>query len=244
MTLLGAIGYLAVRKEGNMKTPTISTRMTAVLLEMLFGGLAHSQSQSKPCPKVIPKTSQEILMIEQSSNKKGCWTRDRNGQLVFIAERPDQYKANPNPATRALPDLPSIGSGSLTGRWDVKVTSVLLANRPFYGTITVEPLLHKMSWICEKETSFRMDTLGAGPMVRCDNPRTMIDGLPYQASPALAPPAVGSGPYTFSYSGSMYKIAGEFVVQGDVILGRVVSRYSDDGSVADSVSVSGKRINP
>src|ERR1700675_3801182 len=95
--------YVADRKKGNMKATTIFTRMTVVLLGMLFGGLAYSQSQSKPCPTVIPKTPQEILMVEQTSNKKGCWTRDRNGELVFIGERPDQYRAipkDPNPATR------------------------------------------------------------------------------------------------------------------------------------------------
>jgi hypothetical protein len=61
-----------------------------------------AQTGSNACPPVAPKNAQEALMMEQSSNKEGCWQRDSSGKLVFVNKGGIKYKPvlpQPNPAT-------------------------------------------------------------------------------------------------------------------------------------------------
>src|SRR5882672_11718318 len=55
-----------------------------------------SSAQAKSCPQVTAKNPQEALMMEQASNKQGCWARDKKtGQLVFLSNLPPNQNYKP-----------------------------------------------------------------------------------------------------------------------------------------------------
>lgn len=93
-------------------------------------GLCSAQQNVKKCAPVTPKNPQEAVMMEQTTNKTGCWVRDPNtGQLVFISSLPPDKNYNPilnvpktggckpvlgNPTTATLNGSTGMG---LAGTW-------------------------------------------------------------------------------------------------------------------------------
>lgn len=93
---------------------------------------AQTTSGAK-CPPVTPKNPQEAVMMVQTSNKQGCWVRDKKtSQLVFLSNLAPAQNYNPilnipkssgckpllrtGPASAIQSALP--GSG-LAGTWNV-----------------------------------------------------------------------------------------------------------------------------
>jgi hypothetical protein len=78
--------------------------VTIVLVVVIPIQLSLAQTAPKKCAPVTPKNPQEALMLEQSTNKNGCYVRDSKGTLVFVSSRaPDE---NYIPTI----DIPQVGS--------------------------------------------------------------------------------------------------------------------------------------
>jgi hypothetical protein len=118
-------------KDVNEQTLMKSLPYIVAIHLLLFVVPAYSQSTSKPCPAVTAKNKQEALMMEATTDKKGCWVRNKGGNLVFVSSAsPDSnYKpVLPNPQTnngRPKLDDPTVGlvgKGDLAGEWNVGLT--------------------------------------------------------------------------------------------------------------------------
>lgn len=115
-----------------MRRITFSTALALALVPLVP---IWAQKSTK-CPPVKPRSRQEVLMMANASNKKGCWVRQKNedgtdGPLVFVSRgAPDigykQIPPPPAPITQ-LPERPKLGAarldlnhlivGSWTGTW-------------------------------------------------------------------------------------------------------------------------------
>jgi hypothetical protein len=100
-----------------------------LFLAFTAAGWAQAQKSSEACPPVKAKNSQEALKMEGASNKKGCWKREKNGNLVFVGTSgpTEDYKpllADTPEGTnhrRVDPTVGLVGSGDLAGEWRVQV---------------------------------------------------------------------------------------------------------------------------
>src|SRR5260370_35433713 len=91
-------------------------QLAAVFVFFSCGARAQTQKITSNCAPVAAKNQQEALMMEGASDKNGCWSRDRNGHLVFLSEAPPSKNYNPlvtGPKGRRpkLPTPPSSGCG-------------------------------------------------------------------------------------------------------------------------------------
>jgi len=99
------------------------TFIVILVLFNLFPALWAQTAGGTKCPAVKPKNAQEAVMIEQSSDKHGCWVRDKSGQLVFVSSAaPDQYKRLVQmPASTTRPTCAALGGApaapGVMGTW-------------------------------------------------------------------------------------------------------------------------------
>jgi len=56
--------------------------VSLALFVVPFVAQAQTASGAK-CPPVKPKNAEEALRIEESSNKVGCWVRDKSTEAVY-----------------------------------------------------------------------------------------------------------------------------------------------------------------
>jgi hypothetical protein len=66
--------------------------LTIVVLSFLVPSCVEGQQASVKCAPVTPRSGQEALQMEQSSNKDGCWVRQKHqdgsdGPIVFVANK-------------------------------------------------------------------------------------------------------------------------------------------------------------
>jgi hypothetical protein len=107
------------------------TRFAFASVMALTSVSVFAQGNATQCPKVAPKSPQEVVMMAAGSNKQGCWVRDKHtGQLVFISNlSPNQsYKPLWDPSqaagckpvlrTGATPGMSALLPGTgLAGTW-------------------------------------------------------------------------------------------------------------------------------
>jgi hypothetical protein len=93
------------------------TEAITIIVGLSFGLFVSAQSASTNCPPVTPRNPAEALQMEQSSNKTGCWVRQKksdgsDGNLVFVSKlRPDQ---NFKPQTM-IPTTEGVAKWNLSG---------------------------------------------------------------------------------------------------------------------------------
>jgi hypothetical protein len=128
---------------------------------MISGNSQLGTSAAKKCPPVMPKNRQEALMMESSSNKKGCWARDKDsGQLVFLSDQsPDRnylpMMEAPQPGVKPVCRVRQQGAApnDFTGTWLVSfkcvhecspVPGVAPEDQQMLQTVTVHRRLPKV----------------------------------------------------------------------------------------------------
>jgi hypothetical protein len=136
-----------------MRTPNGFQMFTPILVLLTLAPALRAQKASgSKCPPVKPKNAEEALRIEESSNKNGCWVRDRTGQLVFVSSKaPDQgyVPLTKAPTLTGKPSCQSSGGApgsGITGTWllDQKCVANCPEPRPGYDmdavqTVTITP---------------------------------------------------------------------------------------------------------
>jgi len=210
-----------------MKKRVVITMFVAALLLV---GWAQSAKTAAQCPPVKAKTAQEAALMEHSSNKNGCWTRDKAGTLVFVSNTPPDrnYKSvlgslhGPSaPAELAPPPIQL--AGDAVGRWQITrtLTTPILANWA-KGTLTIGAGL---------EFKFQCDESGVsatfvGPPIP-SQPKSCKDEAPskgFGRCNGWKLTNIGPGYYRIRCGTNEDFLAGTMAVQGGVIKAEAVDR--------------------
>jgi hypothetical protein len=134
----------AVKTGSKRRLMKPGTLATSVILMCLFTIWANSQNLSAAkCVPVTAKNPQEALMMEASSNKNGCWVREKNldgsDHLVFVSgTTPDKnYKpmiTNPPAQSRLSAPPAEKCTGVLGGNIPSQPGAYATSRDPIEGT--------------------------------------------------------------------------------------------------------------
>jgi hypothetical protein len=221
----------------------------AIVLVSCIEALSSSvlcQSGPKPCAPMRPKNRQEVLKMEGTSDKNGCWVRDAKGNLNFVSNASPQSNYKPLiPTTQEDPGRPKvdptagvIGHGELAGQWRVHVDYFWVDNGEPDIQCRTYPLREYSYWAEEGSIIVGWDHI----------PRWMCTGCRYYAFAALDPnepyadyPQVAhlseSGPGTYIGEGSMFDDGDYRIFQNDPRTGENVPQKLHRTMVKDRFKI-------
>ena len=247
----------------------IGTVLACTTATCLFSTLTFAQKAGVPCPLVIARTPQEALQIEQSSNKKGCWARDKNGHLVFLSTgSPKDYKPLVEGDPRPPKDLPAPGVTSIAtvpgkqdpiiGKWHIDCCKTINATgfASFHnrladgtedgvsGTLEIDAG-HRPHWTCEREThvykSYDRNFVDhfRSETKQCSEKAQWHYENPWIGTLTVAAPGKYTYEHLFDSDGKQVKL--QLIVTGDEMRGQVYDVWGD-GPSSSTYSFTGSRL--